>query len=101
MSWPPDGDDPGATTEARVPVERAFVIQLRGQIEPDADPIVGRRAKRVASRPAACTSLLVLRTVAPARGRSPPSGRSRWALGRSQNLQKSLSPARPAHGGYQ
>ena len=42
MSQPPTCHDPWATTEARLPVERAFVVQLRGQLDPGADPLVGR-----------------------------------------------------------
>jgi hypothetical protein len=52
MNQPPTGDDPRATTEARLPVERAFVVQLRGRIAPDADPFVGR-AEHIASGTAA------------------------------------------------
>jgi hypothetical protein len=54
MNQPPIGNDPWATatTEAPLPAERAFVVQLRGQIEPDADPFVGR-AEHIASGTAA------------------------------------------------
>jgi len=52
MSQPPTDHDPWTATEARLPAERAFVVQLRGHIAPDADPIVGR-AEHLASGRAA------------------------------------------------